>query len=139
MERQPRVLFVTHDFPPSIYGGTGIYAYNFIRTLKKLLEDKVIIEVLSEKDRLYNMSGFENLEIQKHEINLKFNRYPIRNFEFAIKANNFVKCASSNTTACTVGNNSATPDSRMFTSAKKRWWLMTTTSAAMASLRAWLT
>ena len=48
-------------------------------------------------------------------------------------------CASSNTTAWTVGSNSATPDSRIFRSAKNKWWLMTTTSAAMASRRARLT
>ncbi len=84
MRRKARMLFVTQDFPPNIYGGTGIYAYNFVRKLKELFHDKISIEVVTIKERHSCVSGLKPLDIPIRKIKLDFELYPFRNIEFCL-------------------------------------------------------
>jgi len=86
-----KILFITRDFPPIIYGGEGVYAYNFIKMLKRNYDSEIKVDILAIKGNNLIGHSFMPHQVNSIFIDLVCGQYPFRVLEFAYKVNSFIK------------------------------------------------
>ena len=85
------ILFVSQEYPPYIIGGAGVYIYNLIKWIKKINPDlNIHLLTFSKRNPLgYKLPSSDPDRCIRLSLTSEF--FPLRYYEFYIKANIYIK------------------------------------------------
>jgi len=86
-----KVLYISMEYPPYIWGGAGIYLYLLIKTLLRNYPDQIEISIFCPKGVTELGKGLPPLKVNIFPVSLSFQFFPARYLEFLVKANLFVR------------------------------------------------
>ena len=86
MPSKPKILIVSREWPPNIYGGAGTHVYSFVKGMLPFFK----ITILTEKGATNIGTDYPRLPVKVVTLKNNFDRYILSQIEFIVRANWFV-------------------------------------------------